>query len=64
MYLKVNLCSIYDFTGSKSLKRLNQLHIVWRETLEGANIGEFDGNHLIASSSIMDVLPNVRYLIK
>ena len=64
MYLKMNLCSIYDFTGSINLKRLNQLHIVWRETLEGANIGEFDGNHPIANSSIMDVLPNVRCLIK
>ena len=64
MYLKIHLCSIYDFTGSKNLKRLNQLHTVWTETSEGANICEFDGNHPIANSSIMDVLPNVRCLIK
>ena len=48
----------------KILKCLISYILYVRETLEGADIGEFDGNHPIANSLIMDVLPNVRYLIK
>ena len=34
---------------------------VWRETLEGANIGKFGKNHPIANFLIINVLPNVKH---
>ena len=37
-------------------------YTVWRETLEGANIGEIDKNILIAHFSITNILPYVKHL--